>query len=120
MDGSRHPYKNDKGRISNSSPRAFGNYRPEGRAHERSADACGGLKTAPPALLLACTKITLIVHTTMSSGPPPSTLFSGREPMFPRELINAHYVACAYPRFWKAPPANSIPTSLARTHPRAL
>ena len=38
-----------------------------------------------PSLPLPCTIITLIVHGTMSSGLPPSTLFSAREPMFPKE-----------------------------------
>ena len=46
MDGSRHPYKNDKGRISNSSPRGFGNYRPEAGPTSARPTPAGGLKTA--------------------------------------------------------------------------
>ena len=67
-----------------------------------------------PSLPLPCTIITLIVHGTTSPGPLPSTLFFASERMFPRER-QLPSAACAYPRFWKAAPANPAPTSLAHT-----
>ena len=64
-----------------------------------------------PSLPLPCTIINLIVHGTTSPGPPPSTLFFAREPMFPRERQRPSD-ACAYPRFWKVTAQEGRPLAL--------
>ena len=56
------------------------------------------------------------MHGTMSPGPPPSTLFSAREPMLPRERQRPSH-AFAYPRFTQLLPPELTSLSLAEKRP---